>query len=201
MRTHTFGATLAVLCLPMLVAAARQAGDPALTLTPQSQLWVGGTSTVRSFKCTAGTLGARVEAAGAGAVGAVLAGEKAVRAAALTVPAKALDCRNGTMNEHMLKALKADAHPTIGFTISSYEVAKADASLRGTATGELTLGGVTRTITVAARLTEDAGGALRIAGTHELNMREYGLKPPTLMMGTMRVNEKVTVGFDLRLTD
>jgi len=184
-----------------MVAAARQAVDPALTLKPQSQLWVSGTSTVRSFKCQAGTLDAAVAATGARAVSAVLAGEKAVRAAELKIPAKALDCRNGTMNEHMLKALKADAHPTIGFTISSYEVAKADTSLRGTATGELTLGGVTRTITVAARLTEDPDGTLRIAGTHELNMKEYGLKPPTLMMGTMRVNEKVTVGFDLRLTD
>jgi polyisoprenoid-binding protein YceI len=200
MRTYTFGATLAVLCLPM-VAAARQAGDPALTLKPQSQLWVSGTSTVRSFKCQAGTLDAAVAATGERAVSAVLAGEKAVRTAELKIPAKALDCRNGTMNEHMLKALRADAHPTIGFTISSYEVAKADTSLRGTATGELTLGGVTRTITVAARLTEDPDGTLRIAGTHELNMKEYGLKPPTLMMGTMRVNEKVTVGFDLRLTD
>ena len=200
MRTYTFGATLAVLCLPM-VAAARQAGDPTLTLKPQSQLWVSGTSTVRSFRCQAGTLDAAVAATGAGAVSAVLAGEKAVRTAELKIPAKALDCRNGTMNEHMLKALKADAHPTIGFTISSYEVAKADTSLRGTATGELTLGGVTKTIEVAARLTEDPDGTLRIAGTHELNMKEYGLKPPTLMMGTMRVNEKVTVGFDLRLTD
>ena len=130
-----------------------------------------------------------------------LGGERGVTAVEVRIPAEKLECGNGTMNEHMLKALKASAHPTITFRIASYDIAKADTTLRGAATGELTLGGVTRTITVAARLTGDAGGALRIAGTHELNMREYGLKPPALMMGTMRVNEKVTVGFDLRLTD
>ena len=198
MRTHTFRATLAALCLP-LVAAASPAGDPTLTLQPRSRLWVDGTSTVRSFKCQAGALDARVAATRPGAVAALIAGEKAVRTAELIVPATALDCRNGTMNEHMLRALKAGQHPTIGFRITSYETAKGDTALRGTATGELTLGGVTRTIVVAADVAEDAEGTLRITGRHELNMKEFGLKPPTLMMGTMKVNEKVTVGFDLHL--
>jgi hypothetical protein len=30
-------------------------------------------------------------------------------------------------------------------------------------------------------------------------MTDYGLKAPTLMMGTMKVDEKVKVGFDLFL--
>jgi len=197
MRTHTFRATLAALFLPLV--AAQTAGDGTLTLQPQSKLWVDGTSTVRSFKCEAGSLDARVVTVAPGAVRSVVDGAKAVNSAELDVPAKALDCRNGTMNEHMLKALKAEQFPTIAFKVSSYDVAKADTSLKGTATGELTLGGVTKTVTVAAQIREDADGTLRIVGTHELRMKEYGLKPPTLMMGTMKVNERVTVGFDLRL--
>ena len=197
MRTHTFRATLAALFLPLV--AAQTAGDGTLTLQPQSKLWVNGTSTVRSFKCEAGSLDARVVTVAPGAVRSVVDGAKAVNSAELDVPAKALDCRNGTMNEHMLKALKAEQFPTIGFKVASYDVAKADTTLKGTATGELTLGGVTKTITVAAQIREDADGTLRIVGTHELRMKEYGLKPPSLMLGTMKVNERVTVGFDLRL--
>jgi hypothetical protein len=30
-------------------------------------------------------------------------------------------------------------------------------------------------------------------------MTEFGLKPPTLMLGTMKVDERVTVGFDVVL--
>jgi hypothetical protein len=30
-------------------------------------------------------------------------------------------------------------------------------------------------------------------------MTEFGLKPPTLMLGTMKVDEKITVGFDVVL--
>ena len=49
-------------------------------------------------------------------------------------------------------------------------------------------------------LSYDAGkGVLRVTGRYELNMKEYGIKPPSLMMGTMRVRERVKVGFDLLL--
>ena len=30
-------------------------------------------------------------------------------------------------------------------------------------------------------------------------MKDFGMKPPTLMLGTMKVAEKVTVNFDLLL--
>ena len=32
-------------------------------------------------------------------------------------------------------------------------------------------------------------------------MKEYGVKPPSLMLGTMNVREKVKVRFDLLLRD
>jgi len=48
---------------------------------------------------------------------------------------------------------------------------------------------------------EGASGMLHVVGTHELRMTEWGLKPPTLMLGTMKVDERVKVGFDLLLKD
>src|SRR5687768_750413 len=86
-----------------------------MTLESGSRLWVKGTSTVRSFECKASDLAARVEASGPGAAVAIVAGEKAVTAAAVDVPAARLDCGNGTMNEHMNKALKAKDNPVIAF--------------------------------------------------------------------------------------
>ena len=42
------------------------------------------------------------------------------------------DCRNGTMNSHMLKALKATDHPQITFRMDSYDLAPAGAGMAGT---------------------------------------------------------------------
>jgi polyisoprenoid-binding protein YceI len=172
-----------------------------MTLQSGSQLWVKGTSTVRSFECKAVELEARVETSGPGAAFAVIAGEKAVTRAAVDVPAAKLDCANGTMNDHMRKALKAKENPVIGFRVASYELAKGAAETTVTMAGELALGGVTKPITVVAKATEESNGQLRVAGTHEVKMTEFGLKPPSLMMGTMKVADKVTVGFDLLLKD
>ena len=43
------------------------------------------------------------------------------------------------------------------------------------------------------------GDVLRVVGTHELKLSDYGLKAPSLMMGTMKVGDVVKVGFDLVL--
>jgi len=198
MRRHTLLSTLAVLCLAPAAVAWSYAGEP-LTLQPKSRLWIDGTSTVRAFTCSATSFETRVESNVPDAVSAVLAGTKAVQTAELTVPVEKLDCKNGTMNEHMRKALKADKNKTIVFRITSYDVAKAGEGVNGTAKGELTLGGVTKTITVSAKATSEPGGLLRLTGSQDVRMTEYGLKPPTLMLGTLKVNELVKVSFDLLL--
>ena len=191
-------ATLAlVMLLPALAAATRR--EAPLDLQPESRLWVAGTSTVRSFQCQAGAFDAKLESAGADAVAAVLAGQKAVSRVEVTVPAEKLDCRNGTMNEHMRKAIKAKEFPTVVFRATSYDLARTSESVGVTLNGSLTLGGVEKPITVQAQARPGADGMLVVSGTREIRMTEFGLKPPTLMLGTMKVDEKITVGFEVVL--
>ena len=180
-------------------AVAFSYGSAPMELAPQSRLWVDGTSTVRSWSCKATTIDATIEASVPNASAAVLLGEKAVSEVDVRIPAAKLDCGNGKMNEHMLKALKASEHPTIAFKVTGYDIATGGAGVTGTLKGQLTLGGVTKPIAVIAAGSAGPGGALHVTGTHELVMTEYGLKPPSLMMGTMKVGEKVKVGFDLYL--
>ena len=173
--------------------------NTSLSLQPKSRLWIEGTSTVRSFQCQAPTVDATIEATSPEVAKLVTSGEKAVQTVELTIPVKSMDCRNGTMNEHMMKALKANEHPTIVFRLSSYELAEVGEDVKVNLTGTLTLGGVEKSISIVANAENAEDGSLRVEGTHELHMKEYGLKPPTLMMGTMKVKELVRVRFDLLL--
>jgi polyisoprenoid-binding protein YceI len=172
-----------------------------IEVQPESKLWIAGTSTVRAFQCQAATFDAKLGATGTNAVSAVLAGEKAVSDIVVTVPAEKLDCRNGTMNEHMRKALKAEKYPTITFRVASYDLAKAADGLDVTLNGTLTLGGVEKPITINATAKPGENGTLLVSGTREVRMTEFGLKPPTLMLGTMKVDERIKVGFDVVLKD
>lgn len=196
MRRRIHGSLLAAAAVVAL-AAWRPAVDP-LTLKAGSRLWFDGTSTVRSWSCEAPTIQAAIDA-DAGAPAAVLAGQKAVKTVSLTFPVDKLDCDNKTMNGHMWKALNASTHKTIQFTLTGYELAKATA-VAGTLQGTLLLNGQSRPITVSAQFAQGDGG-LRVTGKYDLKMTDWGVVPPKLMMGTLKVGEVVSVNFDLVLTN
>jgi polyisoprenoid-binding protein YceI len=198
MRSTTRNALIAVLALAPALIAATSIVNGGFTLAPQSRLWFDGTSTVRGFTCAAGALEADVAAAAPAAAKAIAEGSKAITGVVVRVPAAKLDCKNGKMNEHMLKALKAAEFPMITYTVASYEIAKQETGIEATLTGTLNLGGVEKPMTVVATAKEEAG-MLRVTGTQKLDMSQFGLKAPTLMMGTLKVANQVTVGFDLLL--
>jgi polyisoprenoid-binding protein YceI len=196
MRTN-MKTTLFALALIIPGSGAWTTANELLVLQPQSRLWVDGTSTVKSWSCKAGEVNAVVEA-NPNAIPALLTGDKGVRTVRVTVPAASLDCSNGTMNEHMRKAIKLEEHKTIEFRLASYDVSRNADGIAGTMTGTLSLGGVDKTITMNAE-GKPEGGMLHITGANPLKMTEYGLKPPTLMFGRIKVGETVTVKFDLLL--
>jgi len=162
---------------------------------PQSRIWIEGTSTVRGFSCKANRVEGAVDAQSG--VATVAEGKHAVQTARLTVPVAALDCGNGTMNEHMRKALRADASPTIEYRLTGYDVsAPASGSAPVQMKGTLRIAGQEVPIVIPGRVTAENGG-LRVRGEKEIRMTEWGVRPPTLMMGTMKVADKVTVKFDV----
>jgi len=179
---------------------ARRAAQPAhsLTFTPASRIWVEGTSTVRPYRCEATRIDALIEAEPAAATAAGLALAGLVRGATIAIPVDALDCRNRQMNEHMRKALRAQEHPRIEFRLDGHRLAPApdgtaDVELHGT----LVIAGTPRPVTIAAGAEPAPDGGLRVIGTYRLDMTEYGVKPPRLMLGTLKVHDRAVVHFDV----
>lgn len=187
--------------LPLLAALAMAAtplAGPQLNLGSESKLWVEGTSTVRDWKCQAPVVEATI-GGDASAVKAVLAGEKGISAVTIVVPVPKMNCNdNNTMNEHMRKALKAEAFPTITFKLQGYELAKGT-PMTATLSGTLLLGGVEKPMSFPVEVADGGAGKLRVTGSTIVKMKEHDLKPPSLMLGTMRVGNDVTVKFDLLL--
>lgn len=179
----------------MVLAPIRFASDD-LVAQPQSKLWVEGTSTIKAFQCAVPNFTISVKSAGDGAVSAVLAGQKGVRTVELTVPAAKIECGNGTMNDHMRTAIKAEENPSIRFTLASYDVAKAGDKVQGTMRGALTLGGAQHPIDISAVATDVGNGAMRIVGGYEVALSEFALERPSLMFGRIKVGDKVQVKFD-----
>ena len=195
---HNIKTTLLALAILVPAAGAWTVANEQLVLQPQSRLWIDGTSTIRSFTCRAGEVNAVVEVNGANAIPSLLTGEKGVKAVQVTVPAEKMECGNGKMNDHMRNALKVAENPTITFSLTNYDVARNADGISGTINGTLDLGGVKKPISLQATGASQ-GGMLHVNGVYELKMTDYGLKPPSLMFGRIKVGETVKVGFDLLL--
>jgi len=187
MRKRTYLA--AVLAVPVLTAAALAT----LSFQPGSRVWIQGTSTTRGYRCESTSVQGT-----AAATTASLAELRSIPRAEVTVALASLDCRNGTMNGHMRRALKADANPTIRFQATSIAVTPGEGGAAARMSGDLTIAGQTRPVTIEGTVVEESG-QLRVRGTEQINMTEYGVRPPSLMLGTMRVRPLVTVGFDVVL--
>jgi hypothetical protein len=189
---------VSVVLLP--VAAFAQGSELKLGAGSASRLWVEGGSSVRSWKCDA----TRIEAAVTGAPVVPTATAKDVSTAAshalLTIPVAQLDCHNGTMNEHMRKALKADANKVIEYRIAKWELTPRGADEGAVATsGTLAMAGAEKPVTVELTAKRGAEGAWHVTGSKTLRMTEWGIKPPSLMLGTMKVHDPVTIRFELVL--
>ena len=63
--------------------------------------------------------------------------------------------------------------------------------------GKLSIAGKENPIALNGTVSQDASGQLRLKGSKQLNMTEFGVKPPSLMMGAMKVGEAVTVHYDM----
>ena len=184
MTTRIFGG--------LALISALLAPQPPMTLQADSQLWVTGTSTVRDYKCSA----TRIDGSLKGETAATIPDlATAVRGVSVQIPVAKLSCGNGKMDDHMRKALKADANPAISYENLSHEVDGTTVTMKG----KLTIAGTEKPVTMTATASAEANGAIRVRGSKDILMTEYGVKPPSLMMGTLKVRDAVTVHFDMLL--
>ena len=110
-----------------------------------------------------------------------------------------MDCGNGTMNEHMRKALKVGENPTIAFKLTELRRGKErERRSRHAHRHARPWAGRRRPITVPATGVDGVTVPARDRRVRA-PMTDYDLKPPSLMFGRIKVGETVTVKFDLLL--
>ena len=200
-------AVLAVTTGTWAAPTAAQAPVPAaIHLGSGSVVWLEGTSTVHDYesRTTQPTLQLLRDASGADPAD-VAALDQWLRAGGLKglelgVPLKTMHSQKGsTLDKNLLKALKAEQNPEIDFRLTQSRVgATTGDSIQVSADGVLKVAGRERPITVAGRLVRSEAGVW-LNGTHGLRMSEYDVKPPTMMLGTLKVRDSVTVHFRLLL--
>ena len=162
------------------------AGSPAAAQSTV-EFTVSGTSTIRGWTCT---VSGSAEVA-PGSSPPVSGFAEGVQTAALTVPVAEFECPDETMTEHLLEAMKPAEFPEITFRLEGYEASGGGAL----ASGDLTIHAVTSPVSFPISLSP-SGAGVEIAGEVSLDMTAYGVEPPVVMLGLLRVRPQVRIQFE-----
>jgi len=116
--------------------------------------------------------------------------------------AKAGSIRNQSsiMNKKTHDALMTDRYPDITFQVSATEILRMNSdSFKGSLTGALRLAGETGRIIVpvSGEILSDA--EIEVSGSVKLRMSNFGIRPPTAILGTLKTGDEVTVDFHMVL--
>jgi polyisoprenoid-binding protein YceI len=115
------------------------------------------------------------------------------------IPVMNLKCGHGQMDKNLYKALKADDKSTITYVLGSFEVVSSEtkSAVDLKTVGKLQVAGQENDVRMDVVATWLADGSIRAEGTLPILMTDYGVKPPTALLGTLKTDNKMTVKFQL----
>ena len=201
-RTRKAIATL--LCAVLAGGAAYAANvpetAPPITLAEASRLTLKGKSTMHDFASTATRMQLAVELADTlppgDSVVARLAAPGAVKSIVLTIPVEGMKSEKDGLDRNMYKALKAATNPNIVFRLRSADAGATPSEFR--VEGDLEVAGRRQPIEMIVRASECPEGIV-LEGSKALLMSSYGIKPPSMFLGTLKTNDQVVIDFRLVL--
>ena len=197
--------TTATLLYAVLAAGAAYAADvpetpSRITLAEASRLTLNGKSTMHDFASTATRMQLAIALADTlppgDSVVARLAAPGAVKSIVLTIPVEGMKSEKDGLDKNMYKALKAATHPNIVFRLRSAEAGATPSEFR--VEGDLELAGQRQPIEMIVRASECPEGIV-LEGSKALLMSSYGIKPPSMFLGTLKTNDQVVIDFRLVL--
>jgi polyisoprenoid-binding protein YceI len=104
----------------------------------------------------------------------------------------------GLRDTHMRHAMNADSFPIIRFELTGVQPgAPQGDSIPVVLDGRMTIHGVTKTIRVNG-MAIVRGATTEVVASFPLDMREYGIDPPSRFFGAVKVAPVTTVGVNLR---
>lgn len=150
---------------------------------------IEGTSTLHSWTMEGPSINGQIEAPAPGH-------GNAPAKAVVAIPVTSIKSEHAKMDKLMAEALKAKQHPEIRFEMTSATPRSTNGDTFVLETkGKLTIAGVTRDVAFDVQGSRSADGRYTLTGQAPIRMTQYGIKPPTAMMGTIKTGDDVKVTF------
>ncbi|HUW05275.1 MAG TPA: YceI family protein [Williamwhitmania sp.] len=164
-----------------------------------SRLTIAGSSNVNNFECTSSS--------NFNDGSAIIVSHENGRSlqfsnASINLKIKSFDCKNNLLNRDFYRTLNADTNPTIRIELQQIETSSTATSGKWNkfkSKVTITLNKVSKDINLDLSGCQYQVGDYHVCGSTELHMSDFGIKPPTTMLGLIQVENKITIDFDLFL--
>lgn len=188
-----------ILPLMLLVVIYIAAGQPAVAQTayklassPDVTIKVLGTSNVHDWVMTSTVMDSKGEF--------TLSGENltALRAFSFQLAVKSLKSEHESMDGRMYKSVNENKFPTISYKLNSATITTiSKGKFLINSKGDLTISGVTQAINMDVTATVNTDNSISCNGSKKIQLTDYGIKPPTFMLGAMKVYNDLNIQFNL----
>jgi len=104
------------------------------------------------------------------------------------------------MNNNTYKALKAEHNPEIVFTLTTpvNSIRAGSTATIISAKGLLTIAGATHAINMQVKVSIQDHSILSFVGSQTIKMTDYGISPPTALMGMLKTGDEITLNFNTK---
>jgi polyisoprenoid-binding protein YceI len=124
-------------------------------------------------------------------------GSFSVEAIDITMDVKSIKSESSAMDKNTYKALKADAYPQITVALNAplTGIAGKAAGTTVWVKANVTIAGVTKVMDMQIQIKMPAAGKLTFEGAQKIKMSDFGLTPPTALLGTLKTGNDITIKF------
>jgi polyisoprenoid-binding protein YceI len=181
-------ATIIFLAVPALVMVQ---SSYKLAASPDVTIKVLGSSNVHDWVMTSTAMQSQGDF--------IVNGDKlqALHSLSFRLAVKSLHSEHASMDDRTYKSVNASKYPDISYKLTSAVVTPAGAGKYLVKTkGNLTIAGATQPISMDVTATV-ANNIITCTGEKKIQLTDYGIKPPTFMLGTMKVANDLTIQFNL----
>jgi polyisoprenoid-binding protein YceI len=173
-----------------------------LQLAPGSQLSFDGTSTLHGFTCTTSTMQAYIDVDPSYQTANLSTIAHPIVNVQVVIPVRSLKC-GGELENNMYKTLNATQFPYVIYKLTGYDMVAETATaskFSATTRGALTIAGKENPIQMTIDASRGSDGVVSASAQQAIKMSAFGIKPPTFMLGTLRVGDQLKVKFTLKAT-
>jgi len=189
MKTIRFSSISRLFALSLALASGFALNAQVLKINPKSfNMTLLGTTNVHDFKSKV------TQAKGE----AILNEGKELQSLVVEIPVRSIKSGEKLMDTKTYETFDVDKNPNITFKLTDVNSLHVDGNqVIVTLSGNLTMAGVTRKISLKSTGSSDKPGVYEFVGSVALKMTDFKMSPPTAMLGLMKVADAITLKYDV----